>query len=65
MPDPDPVIFSHIADAYDQLGQRSEAVLYWQKALQLDPGNKQIIAKLDKASEKVAQQPEKTADARK
>lgn len=57
LPEPDAVVYEHIADAYDKLGKKAEAVLYWQKSQQLDPSNKAVIAKLDKAAEKVAQQP--------
>lgn len=57
LPEPDPVVFDHIADTYSKLGRSAEAVLYWQKALQLDPDDKKVTAKLDKAAEKVAQKP--------
>lgn len=60
LPEPDAVVFEHVADAYDKLGKKTEAVLYWQKALQLDPENKLLAEKLDKAAEKVAQQPKST-----
>ena len=63
LPEPDPVVFEHIGDACDKLGRRAEAVLYWQKALQLNPQDKDIGAKLDKASEKVAKQPQTRAPA--
>lgn len=55
--EPDAVVFEHIADTYDKLGKKAEAVLYWQKSQQLDPENKGVAAKLDKAAEKVVQQP--------
>ena len=58
LPEPDAVVFEHIGDACDKLGRRAEAVLYWQKALQLNPLSKEVSAKLDKASEKVAKQPQ-------
>ena len=57
LPDPDAVVFEHIGDAYDKLGKNAEAVLYWQKALQLSPENKTIATKLDKSAENVAKQP--------
>jgi Flp pilus assembly protein TadD len=63
LPEPDPVVFEHIGDACDKLGREAEAVLYWQKALQLNPQDKDIGAKLDKASEKVARQPQTRAPA--
>ena len=58
LPEPDAVVFEHIGDACDKLGRKAEAVLYWQKALQLDPQSKDVGAKLDKAAEKVAKQPQ-------
>jgi tetratricopeptide (TPR) repeat protein len=58
LPEPDAVVFEHIGDACDRLGRKAEAVLYWQKALQLDPQSKDVGAKLDKAAEKVAKQPQ-------
>ena len=57
LPEPDAVVFEHIGDAYDKLGKNAEAVLYWQKALQLGPENKTIATKLDKSAENVAKQP--------
>jgi len=60
LPDPDPVVFEHIADTYDKLGKKTGAVLYWQKAQQLDPDNKMLAEKLDAAAEKVVQQPAAT-----
>lgn len=47
---PDPVIYDHIGDAYLALGKKTEAVLYWRKALALDSGNEQILRKLDEAT---------------
>ena len=58
LPEPDAVVFEHIGDACDKLGRKAEAVLYWQKALQLNPQSKDVGAKLDKAAEKVAKQPQ-------
>ena len=46
------MVFEHIGDACDKLGRRAEAVLYWQKALQLNPLSKEVSAKLDKAVRK-------------
>lgn len=57
LPEPDAVVYEHIGDACDKLGKKAEAVLYWQKALQLDNDNKTLAGKLDKAAEKVAQKP--------
>jgi tetratricopeptide (TPR) repeat protein len=57
LPEPDSVVYEHIGDACDKLGRNAEAVLYWQKALQLNPENKSLAAKLDKAAENVAKQP--------
>jgi tetratricopeptide (TPR) repeat protein len=55
--EPDAVVYDHIADTYEKLGKKSEAILYWQKSLQLDPENKAVAGKLDKAANKVVQQP--------
>lgn len=57
LPEPDAVVYEHIGDACDKLGKTAEAVLYWQKALNLDPDNKELATKLDKSAEKVAQKP--------
>lgn len=58
--EPDPVVYDHIGDAYNQLGRTAEAVLYWQKAHALDPDNAVIARKLDTLSAPVAQQPKTT-----
>lgn len=63
--EPDAVVYDHIGDAYDQMGKKAEAVLYWQKALQLDPENKDIVGKVDKNAEKVVQSPDKATPSRK
>ncbi len=57
LPEPDAVVFDHIADACLKLGRTSEAVLYWKKALSIDTENKDIADKLDAATKAVAQQP--------
>lgn len=54
---PNAVVFDHIGDTYEKLSRVSEAVLYWQKAHQLDPGNSAITAKLDAHSARVARKP--------
>lgn len=53
----DPVVFEHIGDAYEKLGKTAEAVLYWQKAVRLDPDNKGLISKLDAISARIVQKP--------
>jgi len=57
MPGPDAVVFEHVGDTYRALNRTAEAVLYWQKAMQLDPGNKTLLAKIDSATDKMAQKP--------
>lgn len=64
LPAPDAVVFDHIGDTYAKLGKMSEAVLYWNKALQLDPENKNILAKIDAQTERMAQKPKKEAGSR-
>ncbi|CAN5315623.1 tetratricopeptide repeat protein [soil metagenome] len=56
LPEPDATVYQHVGDAYEKLGKKAEAVLYWQKSLQLDPECKEVAAKLDKNAEKVAGQ---------
>lgn len=57
LPQPDPVVFEHIGDAYHQLGRNPEALLYWQKAITLDPENKALALKIDHSAKKVASKP--------
>jgi tetratricopeptide (TPR) repeat protein len=57
MPGPDSVVFEHIGDTYRALNRTAEAVLYWQKAIQLDSGNKTLLGKIDSATDKMAQKP--------
>jgi tetratricopeptide (TPR) repeat protein len=54
---PDPVVLDHLGDAHEKLGQTAEALRYWQKALQLDPENSSLAAKIDLHSAPVASQP--------
>jgi tetratricopeptide (TPR) repeat protein len=44
----DPVIFEHIGDAYFKLNHISEALESWQKALTLDPKNKNLANKIER-----------------
>ena len=45
--DSDPVMFDHLGDIYHALGQAEAAQHWWHKALELDPDNATIRAKLD------------------
>jgi tetratricopeptide (TPR) repeat protein len=58
MQEPDPVVLDHIGDIYGKLGKTPDAILYWNKALQLDPKNQSITDKLDSHATPVARQPE-------
>jgi tetratricopeptide (TPR) repeat protein len=58
MQEPDPVVLDHIGDVYGKLGKTADAVLYWNKAIQLDPKNQSITEKLDSHAAPVARQPE-------
>jgi tetratricopeptide (TPR) repeat protein len=55
----DPVVLEHLGDTYAKLNQIAQAVEMWQKALALDPKNKQLSEKIDHAKTKVSkgQQP--------
>jgi len=43
----DPVVFEHIGDTYLKLNRTKEALEAWQKALSLDPKNKNLADKID------------------
>jgi tetratricopeptide (TPR) repeat protein len=58
MQEPDPVVLDHIGDVYGKLGKTADAVLYWRKALQIDPNNSLITEKLDSLAAPIASQPE-------
>lgn len=58
LPEPDSVVFEHVGDACHALNRTAEAVLYWQKSALLDPANKAVLAKIDAATDKVAQKPQ-------
>ena len=55
--EPDPVVFGHIGDTYEKLGNSPEAVHYWQKALRLDPENALLTGKLDAHTSRVVKTP--------
>lgn len=57
LPEPDSVVWDHIGDTYQKLGRTAEAVLFWNKALGLDPQNEAIAAKVDASAEQMAGQP--------
>jgi tetratricopeptide (TPR) repeat protein len=57
LPEPDAVVLDHIGDAFEKLGRTAEAVLYWNKALALDPENAAIAAKADALTDQVVRQP--------
>jgi tetratricopeptide (TPR) repeat protein len=42
----DAVVFEHIGDTYQKLGNKEQALDYWQRALKLDPPNKTLIDKI-------------------
>ena len=43
----DPVVFEHIGDTYLKLNRVPEALAAWQKALALDPKNKNLTDKIE------------------
>jgi tetratricopeptide (TPR) repeat protein len=55
---PDPVVLDHLGDAHEKLGQMSEAVRHWQKALELDPENPDLADKIDRHAAPIARQPD-------
>jgi len=36
---PDPVVYDHIGDAYKKIGRSSEAIIYWNKSLDIEKNN--------------------------
>ena len=58
---PDPVVYEHIGDTYRSLGNASQALSYWQKALTLDPQNQSIASKIDQAKAKMTSNPASSA----
>ncbi len=59
--EPDAVVFEHIGDTYEKLGRTAEAVLYWQKALQVAPGTGSLTKKIDANSSRIVQKPAEPA----
>jgi tetratricopeptide (TPR) repeat protein len=53
----DPVIFEHIGDAYFKLNRISEALESWQKALALDPKNKNLANKIERTKAPIGSGP--------
>jgi tetratricopeptide (TPR) repeat protein len=57
----DPVVFEHIGDAYLKLNRTREALEAWQKALALDPKNKNLADKIQTTKKIIGKDlPEKT-----
>jgi tetratricopeptide (TPR) repeat protein len=52
----DAVIYEHAGDAYTKLNNVAQALVFWQKAVVIDPSNKGIADKLENAKQKVAHQ---------
>ena len=44
--DSDPIMFDHLGDVYQAVGELEQARNWWQKALEIEPDNKQIMEKL-------------------
>ena len=53
----DPVILEHIGDAYFKLNRVSEALESWQKALSLDPKNKNLANKIERTKAPIGNGP--------
>lgn len=47
LPHEDPVVFEHLGDTYLKLNRLAPAIDAWQKARALDPGNKDLAAKIE------------------
>jgi tetratricopeptide (TPR) repeat protein len=53
----DPVVFEHVGDTYFKLNRVSEALEFWQKALALDPKNKNLANKIEKTKASIGNGP--------
>ena len=49
----DPVVFEHIGDTYLKLNRIPEALEAWQKALSLDPKNKNLADKIQTTKKQI------------
>jgi len=49
----DPVVFEHIGDTYLKLNRTREALEAWQKAMSLDPKNKNLGDKIQAAKKMI------------
>jgi len=57
----DSEVYDHIGDTYQKLGNTAQALVYWQKAVTLDPDNKTIADKVEGAKQKVTSAASPTA----
>jgi hypothetical protein len=53
----DPVVFEHIGDTYQAVGNTAQALVYWQKAARLDPQNSALATKIDQSKAKLTANP--------
>jgi tetratricopeptide (TPR) repeat protein len=56
----DPVVFEHIGDTYLKLNRMSDALAAWQKALTLDPTNKNLAEKVEDTKKRISKDLPKT-----
>ena len=58
----DPVVFEHIGDTFAKMNKMAQALDAWQKALNLDPKNKNLSGKIDNAKTKMSKGPPPNAN---
>jgi tetratricopeptide (TPR) repeat protein len=56
----DPVVFEHIGDTYLKLNRMADALAAWQKALTLDPTNKNLAEKVEDTKKRISKDLPKT-----
>jgi tetratricopeptide (TPR) repeat protein len=56
----DPIVFEHLGDTYWKLDRLPEAIESWQKALALDPQNKELTNKIESTKATIKGSPAKT-----
>ena len=53
----DPTICEHLGDTYSKLQNNAEALVYWQKAANLDPANQSVLTKIENSKQKMSANP--------
>ena len=55
----DVTVYEHLGDTYSKLKNTAQALIYWQKAVHLDPLNQAILSKIEDSKQKLSANPAK------